>query len=263
MANTVLTIAGGEEAAGYDVEVYLDIDAKAKEDLSIAPSKCLVGDMIDMAVPALSAFALSGYAKNEHDEEIEVGTDTTALEWLNFPEISGAVYDQALLDFDRNSAYARIDGLMRILSAGPDQWMKSENTGSSITTDTITGISAVFENAMEHTFAGIDVATQPWRHRVQKLVNVNAVRNSIKQIFTWTPGERVINPEFGSRLRKYLYEQITDENQEKIVAEIKACVLQWEPRVVVNRVVNATSVDDVENNTVKLDIYYAIKGLDG
>lgn len=95
-----------------------------------------------------------------------------------------------------------------------------------------------------------------------KLVNVNAVKNSIKQIFTWIPGERIINPEFGSMLRKYLYEPITDENQERIVAEIKSCVLRWEPRAIVDRVVKATTVDDVEENTVKLDIYYRIKGLD-
>ena len=105
-------------------------------------------------------------------------------------------------------------------------------------------------------------AAPEWRHRVAKLVNVSAVQNSIRQIFTWIPGERVITPEFGSNLRKYLYEPITEQNQERIAAEIRHCVLRWEPRVVVDRVVKVTDVDDVENNTVKLDIYYRIKGLD-
>lgn len=107
----------------------------------------------------------------------------------------------------------------------------------------------------------LDAAMQPLRHKVAKLVNVNAVKNSIRQIFTWMPGERVINPEFGSMLRKYLYEPITEANEERIMAEIQHCVIKWEPRVVIDRVVNATSTDDVENNTVKLDIYYRIKGL--
>lgn len=48
------------------------------------------------------------------------------------------------------------------------------------------------------------------RYRVAKDVNVRAVFNSLHNIFTWTPGERVLDPEFGSRLRKMLYEQITD-----------------------------------------------------
>jgi phage baseplate assembly protein W len=62
-------------------------------------------------------------------------------------------------------------------------------------------------------------------------------------------------------LRKYLYEPITDQNQERIVSEIRQAVLKWEPRVKIERVVNATTVDDIENNTVKLDIYYTINGL--
>lgn len=110
-------------------------------------------------------------------------------------------------------------------------------------------------------FNGIS-ADPTWQYGVSKLVNVNSVKNSVKQIFSWVPGERVLNPEFGSRLTKYLYEPITEENQERIVAEIKQCILRWEPRIIVDRVVNATTTDDTENNTVKLDIYYKIKGLD-
>jgi len=49
---------------------------------------------------------------------------------------------------------------------------------------------------------------EPYKYRLGKLVNVKAVTNSIHNIFTWTPGERILNPEFGSRLKKYLYEGI-------------------------------------------------------
>ena len=48
--------------------------------------------------------------------------------------------------------------------------------------------------------------------KVDKLVNVNAIKNSLHNIFSWTPGERILNPEFGSKLRKLLYEGITDFN---------------------------------------------------
>lgn len=97
---------------------------------------------------------------------------------------------------------------------------------------------------------------------MSKLVNVRAVQNSLHQIFTWIPGERIINPEFGSNLRRYLYEGITDQNIEAIVAEIRHCVSKWEPRVVVDKVVNVQSMDDTENNTVRLDVVYHIIGLD-
>ena len=69
--------------------------------------------------------------------------------------------------------------------------------------------------------------------RLKKSVNVRAVQNSLDNIFSWIPGERIINPEFGTKLHEYLYEGITQYNEEMIVAEIKSCIARWEPRVVV------------------------------
>ena len=65
---------------------------------------------------------------------------------------------------------------------------------------------------------------------VNKLVNAKAVQNSIKQIFSWIPGERVLNPEFGCNLRRMLYEGLVDHNVEAIMAEIRHCFTKWEPR---------------------------------
>lgn len=96
---------------------------------------------------------------------------------------------------------------------------------------------------------------------IDKLVNVNAIRNSLDNIFSWTPGERILNPEFGTNLRKLLYEGITDFNVEQIVAEIKHAVAQWEPRVQVANIVDVSTTEDHENNTVHLKVIYTIPGL--
>ena len=96
---------------------------------------------------------------------------------------------------------------------------------------------------------------------ISRLVNVNAIKNSLDNIFSWTPGERVLLPEFGTNLRKLLYEGITDFNVEQIVAEIKYAVSRWEPRVQVTSVVDVSSVEDHENNTVHLKVIYTIPGL--
>ena len=96
--------------------------------------------------------------------------------------------------------------------------------------------------ALDIGYAAAKARYENWKksskYNVGKLVNVNAVQNSLHQIFTWIPGERVINPEFGSKIRTYLYEGITDQNIEAITAEIYQCVSEWEPRVVIDRVVN-------------------------
>ena len=94
-----------------------------------------------------------------------------------------------------------------------------------------------------------------------KDVNVRAVFNSLRNIFTWIQGERVLLPDFGSRLRYYLYEGITPENKEQIAAEIKGVCLKWEPRVNIIRVTPVDSVDDAEDNTVQIDIIFTIPSL--
>ena len=46
------------------------------------------------------------------------------------------------------------------------------------------------------------------------------------------------------------------------MAEIRHCFTAWEPRAELQNVVNVKDIEDVENNTVRLDVYYKIKGLD-
>ena len=83
----------------------------------------------------------------------------------------------------------------------------------------------------------------------------------MRNIFTWTPGERILNPEFGNRLREYLYQGIIPETSEQIVAEIRHCVSEWEPRVNITDVVDVSTTDDHEDNTIHLEIRYTIPEL--
>lgn len=110
----------------------------------------------------------------------------------------------------------------------------------------------------EHNFHNVAVTSNL---KIGSLVNVNAIKNSLHQIFTWMPGERILLPEFGSNLRKLLYEGITDFNVERIIAEIRHCISEWEPRVEIQKVVNASNVDDTEDNTVHIEVLYTIPGL--
>lgn len=99
--------------------------------------------------------------------------------------------------------------------------------------------------------------------KIDRNINIKAVQNSLDNIFSWIPGERILNPEFGNNLYKYLYEGITEYTEELIVAEIKNCVLKWEPRVSIINVYNVSTVQDTEDNTIVLDIEYYINGLEG
>ena len=99
-------------------------------------------------------------------------------------------------------------------------------------------------------------------YKIQKNVNANAVRKALHNIFTWVPGERILNPEFGSRLYTLLYEGITPLTEERIVAEIRHCVSEWEPRASIVEIRNISNIDDTEDNTIHIEVIFTINGLD-
>lgn len=99
-------------------------------------------------------------------------------------------------------------------------------------------------------------------YKVAKSVNVNAVMNSLFNIFNWMHGERILLPEFGSKLRMMLYEGITPYNEQQIVSEIKGAVSQWDPRIKILEVKDVTSTADEEDNSVRVEVIFQIVGLD-
>lgn len=172
---------------------------------------------------------------------------------------------EVFLDIDMKAKLATVyrHNTTKTMPELSDCWtmLGAENSELSVVTEQILANIALFPDdsyrkPIYHTTVSADQILQ-----INKLVNVNAIRNSLDNIFSWTPGERVLNPEFGTNLRKLLYEGITDFNVEQIVAEIKHAVAQWEPRVQVANIVDVSTVEDNENNTVHLKVIYTIPGL--
>ena len=97
--------------------------------------------------------------------------------------------------------------------------------------------------------------------KIARSVNVRAVRNSLRNIFTWIPGERILLPEFGSTLYMLLYEGITQLTEERIVSEIRQCVSEWEPRANIVEIRNASTIDDTEDNVIHIEVVFTIPEL--
>ena len=133
--------------------------------------------------------------------------------------------------------------------------------GDNATTEQLSAIAVVYKLGYETAYALYQKWMKPYKWRISKLINVKAVQNSLKNIFTWIPGERILNPEFGSRLKQYLYQGIIPETSEQIVAEIRHCISEWEPRVKLIDVVDMSTTDDHEDNTIHLEIRYSIPEL--
>lgn len=260
MANKLYTIESKQSDLGSEnLEVYIDLAADSSPDFNAYLPRKTVYDFVQSSERFLSACQLSGWTVDENGNRVVVILQGagTGWDWMMRPDDNGAYRQLSsgnylISSFSPEVADERTQLVFSYLSV---------DDGKEFTQQTVNMLSSAVMAAASAFVTDMEAEAYPWNYMVSKLVNVNAVKNSIKQIFTWIPGERIINPEFGSNLRKYLYEPITEENQERIVAEIRQCALRWEPRIIVDRVVKATTTDDVENNTVKLDIYYRIKGL--
>ena len=66
--------------------------------------------------------------------------------------------------------------------------------------------------------------------------DLNAVKNSIRNIFNTTPGEKILNPEFGLNLKQFLFEPMSDLVAMDIAGLIRSKLTFFEPRISVNYV---------------------------
>lgn len=63
-----------------------------------------------------------------------------------------------------------------------------------------------------------------------------AIYNAINNLFNTTPGEKLLEPEFGLDLRSFLFEPITDYMANIIGEKVLAGITRWEPRVTVSNI---------------------------
>ena len=96
---------------------------------------------------------------------------------------------------------------------------------------------------------------------VQGLFDENAVKNSITNIFLTAPGEKILNPEFGLDLRRYLFEPISEFTAFSIRDDIRNRLPNMEPRIEIDAVSVVPNPDlneyniDMQINIPSLNVY--------
>ena len=85
---------------------------------------------------------------------------------------------------------------------------------------------------------------------------IDKLEQAMQIILSTYPGERPMRPEFGCRLRDYIFEGATWEAAGEIRAEVTKALTQWEPRVEIAEVL-VTPVTD-EQGMFHLDIRYTV-----
>jgi phage baseplate assembly protein W len=100
--------------------------------------------------------------------------------------------------------------------------------------------------------------TQETSLDVEKIVNEEAVINSLKNILNTTFYSRLLNPDMNFDLRTYLFEDLTESKAFFIGYDISNLLPVYEPRVVVS---NVKVTAYYEDDTYKIDLSIGIPTL--
>lgn len=84
------------------------------------------------------------------------------------------------------------------------------------------------------------------------------LEQAMRLILATYPGERPMRPEFGSRVRDYVFRSATIDTAAELADEVEKALLRWEPRVIV-QAVNVT-VDAADRSRLYIDVSYIVKG---
>ena len=85
--------------------------------------------------------------------------------------------------------------------------------------------------------------------------SLEQAQHNLKNLLLTYPGERVGQPEFGSRLRELCFEQIDDELPERIEEEVRRAVSVWLPYI--NIIDVATLTEEGDKNKIFVRMKYS------
>ena len=88
---------------------------------------------------------------------------------------------------------------------------------------------------------------------VQGSYDLQAIKNSIVNIFLTSPGQKILNPEFGIDLRRYLFEPVNSSTAYRIKYDINTKLPGQEPRIQLLKV-NVDAITDAQEYYIAMQI---------
>ena len=90
----------------------------------------------------------------------------------------------------------------------------------------------------------------------QSQTTLEQAGSNIKNLLLTAKGERVMQPDFGSRLRDLLFEQYTEDLQDRIKEEIQNAMSTWLPYIDVAKV--DITQDETDSTQTKVDLDFSL-----
>lgn len=88
--------------------------------------------------------------------------------------------------------------------------------------------------------------------------DVNAIKNSVFNIFTTIPGQKLLNPIFGLNLLQFLFSGINSSNAKLLGDTILNGIIKFEPRVSVDKI---NVAPDAENQQYIVGLVLSVPSL--
>jgi uncharacterized protein len=113
---------------------------------------------------------------------------------------------------------------------------------------------------VRHDFVGRGWAFPPTvddRGGIAMVSGEREIEQAIRIIATTYPGERPMRPQFGSRMRDFVFRPADNATAAELALEVRNSVRQWEPRIDVHDVV--VRPDPIEHNRLDVEVIYVIK----
>ena len=89
--------------------------------------------------------------------------------------------------------------------------------------------------------------------------DASAIKQAIANTLLTNKGERLMNPRYGSDIRRYLFEPLDYGTATQIKTSIKDTLDRFEPRI---RVGDINCIPNLDENGFDIDMTYSIKGTD-
>lgn len=92
--------------------------------------------------------------------------------------------------------------------------------------------------------------------RVETSQERENIRQSVKIILMTEPGERMVRPEFGTRLHQFLFENMDSRTEEMICREVRQSLRRWEKRIQVTKV--ETDIKNGKQGELHIAVTYRV-----
>ena len=89
--------------------------------------------------------------------------------------------------------------------------------------------------------------------------DASAIKQAIVNLLMTNKGERLMNPNFGSDIRSYLFEPLDYGTANQITGNIKSTIDTFEPRI---SVLNLRALPNMDDNGFDVEMTYEIRGTD-